>query len=327
MKINLFKSIVIFAFITLFSGVILLTQPYTAYSANVLEFTPQIPIPGMGNSSAVGKEVNGVMQSDLLARYIKAVYDYGLAAAGVLAAIVLMGAGLIWLTSGGNESKITQAKDLIAGSITGLIILFGAWMLLNTVNPELLKLRAISLTRLTADQDYLISSLKNAPTDLKYGWICMTGDYQRCEDNNPPSINLDNNICRTGGASINAEPSNAECPYNRKKCCGQSNSVTQMADNFCQNKSDYTPCSINTTAVVKGYCYQKKCINTKLCCQCGQGGVGGVYLYVTCRNDVTLSECSSWCINGWVGSAWLGYVGGSESYSCAGGAMSYCRTK
>jgi hypothetical protein len=34
---------------------------------------------------------------------------------------------------------------LIAGSVIGSIILFGAWLILNTINPELLKLKTISL--------------------------------------------------------------------------------------------------------------------------------------------------------------------------------------
>jgi hypothetical protein len=146
MKINFSKSIIEFAFIAIISGSLLLVQTNIAYGADALKFDPQIPIPGMQTGQIdVGSEVGGVMTSDLLAKYIKAFYNYGLAVTGILATIVLMGAGVLWLTSAGNESKVTQAKDLIAGSITGVIILFSAWMLLNTVNPELLKLRSISL--------------------------------------------------------------------------------------------------------------------------------------------------------------------------------------
>jgi len=117
-----------------------------ALAADALKFNPQIPIPGMGSGPIdVGSESDGMMTSDLLSRYIKAIYDYGLKAAGVLAAVVLMGGGLIWLTSGGNQTKIGQAKEMIIGSVTGLIILFGAYMILNTVNPALLELKPISL--------------------------------------------------------------------------------------------------------------------------------------------------------------------------------------
>lgn len=121
-----------------------------------LNFTPEISIPGSvfnnTNPTQIGKVTqstnNGVetitMNSDLLAKYIQAVYNYGLAIVSILAAIILMGGGLIWLTSGGDSSKVTKAKEMIIGSISGLVILFCAWIILNTVNPELLKLKPIS---------------------------------------------------------------------------------------------------------------------------------------------------------------------------------------
>ncbi len=332
---SIFKKVIIAAsFIFLVSGTLMLMPVKSAYGAASLQFTPEIPIPGTSGGRGiegtmnVGTEVDGVMTSDLLSKYIKAIYDYGLAVTGILAAIILMGAGLLWLTSGGNESKVTQAKDMIAGSLTGMILLFGAWMVLNTVNPELLKLRPIALTRLDVpeDADYIITNLKDAPGDIKYGWICMNNENQRCEDNDPPSINLSTSICRDGHPE-NAEPSASDCQYNLKKCCGQSEITKQTSDSACKGHPDNTRCVLNKTAVENGYCYQEKCINKLVCCQCGQGEVAGVYVYVTCKNDVTFSECSSWCLNGWVGSAYKTYVGGSSAYSCAGGAMSYCQNK
>jgi hypothetical protein len=86
------------------------------------------------------------MNSDLLAKYIQAIYNYGLAIAAILAAIVLMGGGLIWLTSGGDSSKVSKAKEMIVGAITGLVILFCAWIILNTVNPNLVNLNPINIT-------------------------------------------------------------------------------------------------------------------------------------------------------------------------------------
>ncbi len=112
----------------------------------ILEFTPQVPIPGMSSGpTPVGSESGGRTSSDLLARYIQAIYNYGLSLGGILAAVVLMGGGVLWLTSGGSENRVSQAKNIIAGSVTGLILLFGSWMLLNTINPELLQLRSISM--------------------------------------------------------------------------------------------------------------------------------------------------------------------------------------
>jgi hypothetical protein len=119
----------------------------TTYSS--LDYYPQVQIPVSGSSldqasTTVGTYQNGGMSSTLLARYIQTMYTYGLMIAAILAAIVLMGGGVLWLTSAGNDSRVTQAKELISGSVVGLIILFSSWIILNTINPNLLKLQAIN---------------------------------------------------------------------------------------------------------------------------------------------------------------------------------------
>ena len=120
-----------------------------------LNFTPEVSIPGSvftkDSPIQVGTPITTVsgntttvkMSSDLLSKYIQALYNYSLAIVAILAAIVLMGGGLLWLTSRGDSGGITKAKEMILGSITGLAILFCAWIILNTVNPELLKLKPI----------------------------------------------------------------------------------------------------------------------------------------------------------------------------------------
>src|SRR5680860_458991 len=149
MKIKLPKLVINLAFGWLVFFSLLFLPASLALAADAIKFTPQIPIPGMGSGAIdVGTANNGKMTSDLLSRYIKAIYDYGLKAAGILAAVVLMGGGVIWLTSAGNESKIGQAKEMIVGAISGLVILFSAWLILNTVNPALLQLTPISLINL-----------------------------------------------------------------------------------------------------------------------------------------------------------------------------------
>jgi hypothetical protein len=127
------------------------TNNQTPPAYTPLIYTPQVIIPVDNSplsltSTPVGNynTASGTMTSNLLANYIQAIYTYGLMIAGILAAIVLMAGGLLWLTSAGNDSKITQAKELISGSIVGLIILFGSWIILNTINPDLLNMKVLT---------------------------------------------------------------------------------------------------------------------------------------------------------------------------------------
>jgi hypothetical protein len=147
MKTKLPKLVINLSFGLLVGFSLLLLPASLALAADAIKFTPQVAVPGFATGAVdVGTTVDGKMTSDLLARYIKAMYDYGLKAAGILAAVILMGGGLIWLTSAGNESKIGQAKEMIVGAISGLVILFSAWLILNTVNPALLSLTPMQLS-------------------------------------------------------------------------------------------------------------------------------------------------------------------------------------
>ncbi|MBN2884660.1 C40 family peptidase [Patescibacteria group bacterium] len=98
-----------------------------------------------------------------IAQLIQYLYTFGLGIGGILAAVVLMAGGLIWLVSAGDVTKITQAKSLIVGSITGLMILFGSYILLTQINPNLVVLKPLSLKMI---EQKLITPDKEAATPI-----------------------------------------------------------------------------------------------------------------------------------------------------------------
>jgi len=57
---------------------------------------------------------------------------------GVLFLILMIYAGITWMTSEGNEQKITQAKGLIINAIIGIIIVFAAYALTTFLGDNLL---------------------------------------------------------------------------------------------------------------------------------------------------------------------------------------------
>jgi hypothetical protein len=145
MKKTILKSSVLITIAFILSLPLFFLLPVNSASAQ-LKFKPQINIPGgIKGETAVGSKVDGEMYSTLLGDYIKGIYNYSFAIAGILAAIVLMGGGVLWLISGGNQTKVAQAKDIIGGSLIGLVILFSAYIILNTINPALLEMPAISI--------------------------------------------------------------------------------------------------------------------------------------------------------------------------------------
>lgn len=215
------------------------------YQSLIYEPQVQIPISGSGfdkTSQPVGQynESTGKMTSDLLARYIKVLYDYGMSIAGILAAIVLMGGGFLWLASGGNDSKIAQAKEMIVGSVVGLAILFSSWIILNTVNPELIKMKPIS-TQVFFRSDYFCCQYKD-PTSLESDKIraeMLAEDECKKKDGGTIFTPQKNIFGKTTNYSVNSKGTRCVLPG----CCiSRVNGTSTGAILKCSN-SFYHNCS------------------------------------------------------------------------------------
>jgi hypothetical protein len=46
---------------------------------------------------------------------------------GLLAVIIILIGGFKWMTAGGNDDKVTEARKLIVSGIIGLLIVLAAW--------------------------------------------------------------------------------------------------------------------------------------------------------------------------------------------------------
>jgi len=74
--------------------------------------------------------------SEGISGYINNFYDTAIILGGVAAILVIIVGGLMWATSGAIDQK-NRGRDLITSAIWGLVLLLGAYIILNTVNPEL----------------------------------------------------------------------------------------------------------------------------------------------------------------------------------------------
>ncbi len=133
-----FKKIVSIFFLSLFIIAIFsigITETQ-ALPEQDITFTPQVALPGFGERTLSSD--SGTL---FIAQYVQAIYNYGISIGAILATVVLMAAGVVWLTSGGSQSQIGRAKEMITGSLVGLSLLFGSWIILNTINPALVDFR------------------------------------------------------------------------------------------------------------------------------------------------------------------------------------------
>ena len=108
-----------------------------------IKFTPNVSIPGSdfskGSTLELGivNEDNKIIEGNLAGQYIAALYKFFVGIAGIVAVVMISLGGFIWLFSGGSPDKISKAKELILGAIFGLLLALGSYLILYTINPQL----------------------------------------------------------------------------------------------------------------------------------------------------------------------------------------------
>lgn len=68
--------------------------------------------------------------------------------AGVVAIILIIWAGLVRITAGGDSSKVEESGDILWSAITGLGITLTSVLLLNAINPDLTKFKPLDFTKI-----------------------------------------------------------------------------------------------------------------------------------------------------------------------------------
>lgn len=76
-----------------------------------------------------------------LMELISAVFGFLLIIAGLATFVMIVWGGINYLTSAGDPSKMDDAKSQIFSAVLGLVIILASWMILNTINPQLVELR------------------------------------------------------------------------------------------------------------------------------------------------------------------------------------------
>lgn len=84
-------------------------------------------------------------QINWIGQYISGIYRYGISLAAVLAVVMVMVGGFIWLSSGGSADKIKTAKSFIGSAFAGLLLALFAFVILNTINPRLVNLDPLKI--------------------------------------------------------------------------------------------------------------------------------------------------------------------------------------
>jgi len=112
---------------------LLVVLPYCAFAQVQISLT----IPGVTSASSPGGFVGGL-------------YNFALLASGILAFGAIVWGGIKYITAAGSPSGQSEGKEWIKGAIYGLILLFGAYLILNIINPDIVSLSLPTLAPLPA---------------------------------------------------------------------------------------------------------------------------------------------------------------------------------
>ncbi|MFH1171840.1 MAG: 3D domain-containing protein [bacterium] len=204
-------------------------------TSSFVNFTPEVTIPGSTFVAGGSTPVTGRTMGE----WISAVYVFLSGIMGVIAALMVMWGGIQWLTASGNTSRVSDAKDTIYSAIIALLLTFGAYLLLFTINPELVKLRDLSdllsplprIVQPTAGPmvsealfgNTTLSGEKNkanaqgCPTmeEMRDGFeVFLTGYYR-------PALPLNADLCKPSGGYQNFFCNvGMQCRCNRGVACG-----------------------------------------------------------------------------------------------------------
>ncbi|MCE9586161.1 hypothetical protein K8R04_02485 [Candidatus Uhrbacteria bacterium] len=119
--------------------------PFTPITPNL-----GVPIPGAESLTAPTRE-GGVVVVSFLAQYINSVYRYLTGIILVIAIVMVVYGGFLYLVGSAGVGSIQRGKQIITDAIMGMVITLAAFAILNTVNPATTNLKVLNIPFVETD--------------------------------------------------------------------------------------------------------------------------------------------------------------------------------
>ena len=112
--IGIFLSVGLFAFVSV---------------VGAANWDPLVKIPGIPTTG-----IN-------LSTYLVGLYNFMLSVVGIVAVMMLIVAGMRYITAAGNATSVTDAKSIAGNAVVGLLLALLSFVILKTINPDVLYLK------------------------------------------------------------------------------------------------------------------------------------------------------------------------------------------
>jgi hypothetical protein len=117
------------------------------------EYTLMETMPGVGQAGTPAD----------FPKYITGLYNFAIAFSVVSALLMVTLGGFYYIASAGNQAQAGTAKTLIKDALLGMVMVFLTWLILNEINPDLIKaVPDLSDLQKTAAMSAKDHALKNA---------------------------------------------------------------------------------------------------------------------------------------------------------------------
>lgn len=137
-------------------------------SGVALAVTIDTDIPGVSGAKDPGAIVGGF-------------YTFALMIGGVLAFGAIVYGGVKYVFAAGNPGQQNEGKEWVKGALLGLILLVGAYVLLKTINPNLVGLKLPTLTNIPASTSGGSTLIRACVADNGI-YACSPGNKSDCSD-------------------------------------------------------------------------------------------------------------------------------------------------
>ncbi|PIR69589.1 MAG: hypothetical protein COU47_02430 [Candidatus Niyogibacteria bacterium CG10_big_fil_rev_8_21_14_0_10_46_36] len=116
------------------------TNPLESCAAACGASCTQASVPGSAGGAdtpTIGGSSSSNDGGALFIQFLNWLFPALLSIAALLAFVMIVFAGFKWIAAAGNPAAIEDAKDMIIKAVLGLILAFMSWLVLNTINPNL----------------------------------------------------------------------------------------------------------------------------------------------------------------------------------------------
>jgi hypothetical protein len=79
-----------------------------------------------------------------LDQYVTGIYNFAAMAVGIIGVLMFLVGGFQYMISAGNRGMSGEAKKTMINAVIGIILVLGAYLLLSTINKELINFQALN---------------------------------------------------------------------------------------------------------------------------------------------------------------------------------------